>query len=57
MIAVSQQIENQLVFRKQSFRFVVKSKKPIGLSVPRVKGYPVAADRHARGRTVMLDST
>ena len=49
--------ENQFVFRKQSVRFVAKSQKPIGLAVPRVKVYPVAADRHARGRAVMLDST
>jgi len=56
MITVLQQIEKQSVFRKQSVRFVLKSQKPIGLAVPRVKGYPVAAFRHARGRTVMLES-
>jgi len=55
MIVVSQQIKNHFVFRKQSVRFVVKSQKPIGLAVPRVKGG--AADRHARGITVMLNST
>ena len=38
----------------RQFRF--KITKPIELAVPRVTGYPVALDRHARDRVVVLDS-